>query len=282
MTQPAPPPSQPTNGQVVAAAAVGLALVAVEARVREQIQDDLDAALDTVAAVLIIALAAGILTGTELLSRHDVHTATTTALDTAADTTSAAIQAAYAAAAQIALVKAQRELKKAGHDVPSTLPDLGGASTALIGDIDLAYSQGKTDLQNTVRDAVDGIQGDNPGAARTVAVNAAVTAVGKRLGQRVQATGSTAVHQGANDALNAIYADFATINPYVTLRKRWHVTAADPCGVCRALDGTTVAVGAEFDHDAGRDTGDWRHVWRNLQGPPRHPHCRCQLELVMT
>jgi hypothetical protein len=64
--------------------------------------------------------------------------------------------------------------------------------------------------------------------------------------------------------------------------KRWIVTSNDPCGMCEALDGTMVGVNGEFDHNATTSEKDYRRVWRNLLGPPRHPNCRCRLELVVT
>jgi hypothetical protein len=66
------------------------------------------------------------------------------------------------------------------------------------------------------------------------------------------------------------------------LMKRWRTTSTQPCGMCEALDGTMVGINGEFDHQATTDPRDLRPVWRNLAGPPRHPNCRCRLELVHT
>lgn len=285
MTQPQqpPPPQQPTSGQIVAAAAVGLALVAIEARIQQQIEDDVQEALATIASLLIIALAiGGFTTGAELLSRKDVHEGSVAAWKRANSRTSAAVESGYAAGAQLALSKATRDMKAVGHEVPSQLPQLGTAIDQILADIDLAYSQAQTDLQNTVRAAYDGVQGPDADAARKLTIRKAVEQAGARLAQRLKAAGATSIYQGASDAQNAIYDNFTKTNPYVKVRKVWRVTASDPCGMCRALDGKTVAVDQQFDYDAGNDTKDWRPVWRNLLGPPRHPHCRCQLELVTT
>lgn len=278
MTQPTQQESG--NGQVIAAAVAGLALVALEARIRSEVEEDVETAMAVVVAALLLAVAGGAaLTGTELLSLATVHKAITTAFGAAKERTAVSLEAGYAAAAQVALVKARRDMKAVGHEVPSTLPELGTMIEALTASTDLAYDQAVTDLQNTIREAFDDRDTDAdladilPGAAATSAA---------RLNQRLQAAAGIAAHQGASDAQNAIYADFTNTNPYLKVRKRWRVTAADPCKVCAALHGTDVAVNAEFDHEAGRHTPDWRPVWRNLQGPPRHPNCRCQLELVTT
>lgn len=282
MTQPAPPPEPPPSntGQIVAATAIGLALIALESRIQQQIEDDVEQALQTIAAVLILAIAVGVLTGTELLSRKDVHATTVTAFDTARTSTRASIAAGYTAGAQLALRKATRDMTAVGHEVPSTLPPLGGALDQILADITTAYGHAQTDLANTVIDAFDGVQGDDADTARQLTVSKAVEQAGNRLAQRLGAAGATAVHQGASDAQNAIYDNFTKTNPYLKVRKIWRVTATDPCAMCRELNGTEVDVDREFDHQAGSDTTDWRPVWRNLLGPPRHPHCRCQLELV--
>lgn len=284
MTQPQPPQQPPptSTGQIVAATAVGLALVAVEARIQQQIEDDVEQALTTIAALLIIGIAVGVLTGTELLSRKEVHEGSVRAWDTAKKRTAASVAAGYAAGAQLALSKARRDMRAVGHEVPSTLPDLGGAAGQIDRDITTAYGHAQTDLQNTVRDAFDGVQGDDADTARKLTVRKAVEQAGARLAQRLKAAGATAVHQGASDAQQAIFDTFTKTNPYVRVRKVWRATAIDPCGMCEALDGTSVAVDAEFDHQATTVDKDLRPVWRNLLGPPRHPYCRCQLELVTT
>lgn len=284
MSQPqqtAQPPS--SSGPIVASAAIGLALVAVEARVQQQIEDDVQQALETIASLLIIAMAVGVVvTGTELLSRRDVHSGSVRAWDSARASTRSVVQAGYDAGGQVALAKARRDMKAVGHEVPPELPQLGGAIDQILADIDSAYGHAQTDLQNTVRDAFDGVQGPDADAARKLTVRKAVEQAGARLAQRLRAAGATAVYQGSSDAQNAIYDNFVKTNPYIRVRKVWRATASDPCAMCEALDGTSVDVGMQFDHEAGSDSRDWRPVWRDLLGPPRHPHCRCQLELVAT
>lgn len=277
-------PQQPSNGPIVGVTAIGLALVAVEARVQQQIEDDVQTALEAIGSILLIAMSLGLIaTGTELLSRPDVHAGSVGAWDKARGSTRTVVEAGYDAGAQVAFVKARRDMKALGHEVPPELPPLDrGAIAQILADIDTAYGHAQTDMQNTVREAFDGVQGDDAEAARKLTVRKAVEKVGGRLAQRLQAAGSTAVHQGSTDAQNAIFAAFTETNPFIKVRKVWRVTSSEPCAMCEALDGTSVPVDADFDHQAGSDSKDWRVVWRDLQGPPRHPHCRCQLELVAT
>lgn len=274
---------QPINDsvQIIAAAVAGLALVALEARIREEIEAGIEAVFETAIGLLLVAVAAGsILTGAELFSLPMVYKGLKNAFARGKEKMSNSIESGYAAGAQIALTKAQRDMKKIGHEVSSTMPNLGSAVEVLTSDLDLAFEQAFLDLQNSVREAFDGVQGDNATAARMLVMNKAAERVASRLVHRAQATAGVAVHRGASDAQNAIYDNFINVNPYVTVRKRWRVTASDPCAMCSALHGAEVNVRTEFDHNAGGDSKDWRPVWRNLQGPPRHPNCRCQLELV--
>ncbi len=279
MTQPAPP-QQTDAGPVIAAAAIGLALIAVESQVRQQVEEDIDAAVTAISAVLAAALAAtlvgpvAIVTAAELLSRADVHRGISGTLDDAMGKVSATIASGYTAGANVALARARQEL---GDDID--LPELDPTLDVLTRDIDTMFRHAEADITNNVRVAYDGVQGQDADTLRPVVVDQALQQAAARLQQRAAATAGTAVNQGASDAQQAIWKEHQNTTGGV-FYKRWKVTASDPCVMCLALDGTIVAVSAEFDHQAGGESRDWRPVWRNLLGPPRHPNCRCQLELV--
>lgn len=285
MTQPAtesPPQPDGAGAQVaVGVAVVGLALLAVESRVRGDVADALAKILVAWAALVAAVITAGrVRTGTELLSRSDVHGGLTRSLTALKGTVTSTVRGGYTAAAQLAAIRASRDLKKLGHDTPSTVPDLGTALSTIEADINTAFAQAMTDVQNSVRDAFDGVQGDSPTAARVLTVDQAVKQAVARLRQRLDAAAAVAVHRGSRDAQLAAFREFEQVNPYIGLRKRWRVTAVDPCGMCRALDGSIVGVDAEFDREANSGSGRLRGVYGDLLGPPRHPNCRCQLELV--
>lgn len=59
-----------------------------------------------------------------------------------------------------------------------------------------------------------------------------------------------------------------------TIEKIWvtnKTAATPPCAYCTALDGKVVSIEAEFPIPKGLK------VYRDLQGPPAHPNCRCRL-----
>lgn len=284
MTQPAaPPPSHADT--VVAVAVIGLALIAVEARVRSEVDDDITAALVAYTALLLAALAApgvAVTTGVQLMSRDDVHTGLVRTIGTLKTTVAANIEAGYQAAAHVALMKATADLKHDGYTVPAALPELGTTIDRILDDVDTMLGHAQTDVQNSVIAAFDGVQGPDADAARRLVIARAVDKATARLMQRAQAAAGTAVNQGSSDAQQAIYSRYRNDTGRPGLAKRWVVTAVDPCGMCEALNGAVVALDAEFDHDATTVDKDLRPVWRNLLGPPRHPNCRCQLELVTT
>lgn len=283
MTQPQqnPPAAQPGNtATLVATTALTLALIHVESEAREQVDDDIQIALAVISAALLIALASPTVvyaTGTELLADARVHAELTRQLELAREHVTATAQGAYDAVSHITLMKIRKELAE-----PVTMPQLPDTLDVILRDIDTMFGHALTDIQNTVRAAYDGVQGEQVDAARVVLVKQAVTDAGKRLAQRAQAATTTAVYHSSRDTAQGIYSDYQNTTGTAGLMKRWVATARDPCGMCDALNGTLVGLSAEFDHDASTNDKDFRPVWRNLLGPPRHPRCRCLIELVKT
>jgi hypothetical protein len=282
MSQPAPAPAGGQGGNVVAAAAIGLALIAIESQTRQQVQQAIDDAYRMIAAVAVTTAATApgtVITGVGLLSLATMHHGLTANLEQARRQVADAVRAGYQAAAATALARLQAEL---GEHAPEQMPELGDNLDRLLQDVDTLFGHGQSDLANSIAAAFDSIQGDNPGPARLVAINQAVTISQARTAQRAQASASVAVQAAASDVEQAVFAHFQNEAGIPGLAKRWVVTSSDPCGMCTALDGTMVGVSAEFDHNATTDEKDYRRVWRNLFGPPRHPNCRCRLELVVT
>lgn len=283
MTQPATPPPDGNTAQVLVIAAITLALIEIEKQVRREVEDTIKQAMEAFTAFLLLAVAAPptvILTGLELLSIAKIHNGLVKTIDTARDKVSLAIEVAYSTGAQIALTKIKKDLAEHDYEVPSTLPELGNASDMLVRDVDNMFGQTQLDLQNGIREAYDSTPDR---AARIVALRKAIDTITTAVQNRAAAAASTAVYRGSTDAQQAIYSEYqnATSGSAGTaLYKRWRVTATDPCGMCEALDGTIVGINSEFDGTATTIPKDLRPVWRNLAGPPRHPNCRCQLELV--
>lgn len=282
MTQ--PQTTDQGNGQVLAAAAIALALIAVEARVRQDVQDAIATAYKTLAAAAVIVAStapATVITGLGLLSLPAMHKALLDNLNQARQQVTTTIRTGYTGAAQVALSKITADLAP-DYQVPADLPDLGTALSSINADVDTMFGHAQTQLQQTIADAFDGIHGDNPGPARVVAINQAITNDQNSLQNRAAAAAGTAVQRGSTDTQQAIYNEYQTQTGTPGLMKRWKTTSTDPCGMCAALNGTMVGINAEFDYRATDVDKDLRPVWKNLLGPPRHPNCRCQLELVKT
>lgn len=263
--------------------ALALALLAVEVRARAAIVEQIEKALTNYAGYLAAVIAdTDITNGTALLSRADLHQALTMLLGAAQRNVSDSIRTAYTAAVQVARTETVATMNALGHEVGDDLGDLGGTLAALLLDIQNAFGHAQTELQNNIRDAFDGVTGTDPKAARTVATNQAVRNAMARLRLRAVTTGTTAVHQGARDAQTAVFRRYSDMHGYATVKKRWIVTSKTPCGMCAALHGTVADLNDEFDRTATRDGTPLRRVYLDLQGPPRHPNCRCQIELVVS
>lgn len=269
-------PQQPDGGGqgVIAAAAIGLALIAVESKAREDVEDTIAALYKGLAAAAVLAAStapATVGTGLALISLVSFHDNLTRLIDTARIRVRTIISTAYTAASQVAYSHASNEL---GDDAPRSIPELPGTLDALLRDVDTMFGHTQTDVQNTIVRSFDPA---NPAGISQVIIDA-----DGQLKVRAQAAAGTAVHTGSNDTLQAVYGDYQLLSGVAGLMKRWRTTSAQPCGMCQALDGTVVGINAEFDHNATTVDKDLRAVWRGLAGPPRHPNCRCQLELVRT
>lgn len=280
MTQ--PQATDTGSGNLIAAAAIGLALVAIESKTREQVQDAIDNAYKTIGAVAVTTASTApgtVITGVALLSLATMHTAITSNLAKAQQQIHAAVTAGYTAAANTTFTKLTAEL---GDGAPAALPNLGDNLTRLLSDADTMIGHAQTDLQNSIAAAFDGIHGPNPTAARIVAIAQAVQNSQGRTAQRGAAIAGVAVQVAETDVEQVVFNYYQTETGIPGLMKRWVVTSNNPCAMCRALNGTLVGINAQFDETAGQNTKDYRRPWRNLLGPPRHPNCRCQLELVHT
>lgn len=276
MTQPADQPADQgvTAEQVIAASVIGLALIAVEARVRQDVEDTIAALYKGLAAAALLAASSApgtVLTGLALISLGSFHSSTTSLFNTARLRVRTSVSSGYTAASQVAYNHTKDQL---GDDAPTSIPELGDTLNIILQDIDTMFGNAQTGFQNTVATQ---FQSNNPAA-----IGQDILDSDGNLNVRTQAAASTAVHQGANDTLQALFNEYQLHAGVPGLMKRWNVTSSDPCGMCAALDGTLVGINAEFDHNATDNDKDYRRVWRNLLGPPRHPNCRCQLELVHT
>jgi hypothetical protein len=94
---------------------------------------------------------------------------------------------------------------------------------------------------------------------------------------RMQLSGAVAAQRGYTDALIESYAELEALG--YQLRKVWMANFVNntPCAICTGLHGTSVGLREEFKVRPS----DTSKVYINLQGPPRHPNCRCYLVILV-
>lgn len=99
----------------------------------------------------------------------------------------------------------------------------------------------------------------------------------RRLQLRIQASIGVGTQRGYTDAQLKGYRELQDFG--YQLRKVWWANFVDnvPCPLCQALHGTEV----ELEKDFGQGIGGTK-VYHNLEGPPRHPNCKCQLVVLIT
>lgn len=243
----------------------------------------LAAQVRTVSARLSTYLAALIdtdptLTGTELLSRADVHRMLTGQLGQVHEQAVAAVGTGYRAAAALGRAATaaalSRELPGAG--------ELGDYLPAVLADITRAVGAAALDIADGVRAGYDGVTGSKAAPARALAAGTAVRNAGRRLAARLAAAATAAVHRGYTDAQVAAARALQQAHPGTLVVKRWRTTSATPCPSCAALAGSTIPLVEQYDHTATTDPAGRRpQVYRDLAGPPRHPYCRCRLDLSL-
>jgi hypothetical protein len=259
-------------------------LASLEALVKAQV----DTRLDAIAAGFGAYLAATIrehpdLTGAELVSREEVYNNLTSLLSANRARVEATITAAYTAAANAGRNRAAEEQGERHNPPP---PARSSAYlTAVIATVAAAFAAALLDLADSVRAAYDAVTGTSTAvaAARVLATYAAVDRAVRRLRVRIRSAAAVAVHRGYTDAQADAWRSYAQALPSVQIRKQWRTTSANPCPSCRALDGTTLTLDAAFDPAAGEsETVKRLPVFRDLQGPPRHPNCRCRLVYLPT
>lgn len=270
MTQPAVQPPPQDDNHVIESTTLALALIALE----QQAHDDVDTTISNLykglAAAGLLAAAsapATTLTGLALISLPAFHTTTVALFNAARLKVADTVTASYQAAAHVAKTHVTDQM---GWD-PGDLPDLGTSLDTLLRDVETMFGHAQTELQNLVQAGYD--------PANPHKLGDTITNASPGLTARATAAATTAVQRGSTDAQQAIWTKYQTLTG-TALLKRWRTTSSNPCGMCQALNGTTVGVNGDFNARATTKTKDLRPVWRNLSGPPRHPNCRCQLDLV--
>lgn len=256
------------------------ALLTIEQRVRSTLNTRLDSIVTNYGAYLSATLredpdaAAG-----EMLSRPQVHAALLAVLGGAATQTEALIRASYRASGQLGATAAASELgEKTRVEMPTEYID------AVIADVTAAYSTAQVDIHNSIIAAhASAVAGSFTTAALILVTVEALRRAVRRLGVRVVSGAVVAIYRGFADGMLTAATGHAGSTPYLRIFKRWEVTATDPCPCCAALNGVTLPLGDLFDANASTDPNFTPpRVYRDLQGPPRHPNCRCRLVVTLS
>jgi hypothetical protein len=218
---------------------------------------------------------------TDILARPDVQQSLAVSLEAGKSQAMAAVQHAWA-------------------DAGGQLTD--PAYHHLVLDVTRAYNQAPTEISHSVVQAFHSVPppapfvpgqdqpGTNPqmhaAVRRAVAVRDAVNGQAQSLALR---NGLSVDVAGSHGATSALLAEAMGRPDAARLGKRWvaSMNGMDPksCAWCRKLHGTVIPLGDQFDHGAPIP-GKYKpiqppKVWRGvLAGPPRHPNCRCRLEIV--
>lgn len=92
---------------------------------------------------------------------------------------------------------------------------------------------------------------------------------------RIQHSAGVGAERGYTDAVVAAYRELEGYG--FVARKIWlNSQTSIPCAECLALHGTQVDVDEDFPVHTSKS-----RVYINLQGPPRHPNCRCYVCIVL-
>lgn len=215
----------------------------------------------------------------EIISSPDVHRMLTDALAGASTAVQISIRAGYRGGQRHARTEAGAESARLGHDAEQATVEAAFLDN-ILADVAVAFRAAGVDIVDSVR-ANDDSNAD--AAARIQAGSEATDRAVRRLSVRITAAAAVAVHRGYTDTQLAIYAHLGAAAPYLSLRKRWVVTSTTPCPACSGLHDTAIGIDEEFDHDETDDPAfNPPRVYRDLQGPPRHPNCRCRIVLEPT
>ena len=99
---------------------------------------------------------------------------------------------------------------------------------------------------------------------------------------RSSASATVAVQRGMTEAHLYAYRDISKGN---RLTKVWIANFSDPskppCPTCTALHGTEVPFAQSFSSSQTFSSSKPPGVYKDLQGPPRHPNCRCVIIVLV-
>jgi hypothetical protein len=191
------------------------------------------------------------------------------------------IQSAHVSAGALGSVAASADLARLGVSAPRVpAPD-----TAYLNSVLSDLNRNVGEMLGNVREAVGAIWNAPPPpeyqmdrasaeAGRLQSVEREVARLLSNLINRSELGASAVAHRAFTDAQMGVFKAAQESNPGLSLLKTWVAdlnAEKPPCALCQSLHGTWVELGEEFPHGNAEVYGG------DLQGPPRHPNCRCRV-----
>lgn len=227
----------------------------------------------------------------EIFDRADVQAALQAAYGDAYQSARASIESAYADGTRIGLRQATSEMDLYGlprvrTDIPGTTPYLEHVLSDLERNAQSAHGRlaasgarafGDVPQPASYRQDPGGVTNVQMAQARerALAVRRAVQRETRDLARRAAAGASVIATRALGDAKRAVYQTTAA-DTHRMIRKIWVCSFRNSCAICSALHGTVVDISDQFPENVTFAATSTR-VYEDLQAPPRHPWCGCQL-----
>lgn len=230
-------------------------------------------------------------TATEILARPDVVSALTTAVTSSTRRAQTAIRSSAVAAQRLALQHLGEEFNVYGLPIGDLETEyIDGYVEAVLGDLGRNIETFTNEMINNIHNVWNGPSVASLYEAQGGAINVPVEEAKQRserivgVVSRTRRTLELRTSLGVSTTINRAYTDtqqmaYQTLSVEgIEVRKMWvaNFVGNTPCKHCRDLHGTIVGLAEEFPHGDGS-----LRVYGDLQGPGRHPSCRCRLVLMI-
>jgi hypothetical protein len=228
----------------------------------------------------------------DLLSRPDIAEAFLSESRAAQKEVSEQIAKAFADGAKLGRSQIDAELKHLGitSDYPdlttsmyvqNLLADLDKNFTLLRGQVANAFTQAYADIPEKPFEKGSNVRLETARERVTQAIGTA-TKASTTLSHRAAAGATVAARKGFTDQQLEAYKVLAAEHPDWQIRKVWvaNFVNNDPCPTCAALHGTTLSIDQMFSPEQ-TFAKKAPKIYQDLQGPPRHPNCKCRLSIIV-
>lgn len=208
----------------------------------------------------------------EALAAMPVHSMVRSALSPYQEQARESVRQAFAAGRSLGLQAVVDEMSLLGveYEYQSISAD---ALTAALRDLDASFRKVERDLERSIL-RIWNDPGPVSQARRLRLISQEISTAAQAMSKRAALSAQYVTNRAYTDAQTSVRTD-------APVRKMWvaNFAAGPPCLTCSALHGATVALNEEFSHTQSFATNPPR-VYQDLQGPPRHPNCRCRVVLV--